>query len=396
MRQFLMVDNQTYVDSLVTAITLMGAAPRLSSERRTIKLMKITTMLNRARVGVGCAVTLSIVGLGLAACSSDSGEGSGVELSELPTGVEPHPLDKTVKLTAAVGGTSEGYSALVLADRLGEFDKENLDVDVQVVTPGSTIFALMAQGKVDFAVTALFAGALNQIQAGSNIRVVAGGGGNSAPEAKAGWWQRSYGGETDIDACALKGKGVAIPTSGVSNPLALSLQRYLETCDLGFDDIRLQDLAIPDAVQALDSGAVEAAFVTAPFNASLETDGIAEFVEPEDTGIIATLMGDLKDRPEVAQAVLRALTRTVQDYLTADYREDPKVMAELVDYLGADETVIGQSPPRVFDPEIAPSTGILEPVQELWIDEGDILSYDEPLPDVKIVDTSILNTIRPE
>jgi NitT/TauT family transport system substrate-binding protein len=326
------------------------------------------------------------------ACDSDTGEAVAGTTEDLQPGLDPRPLEERVTLTAATAGTGEGYAALTMAEAMGEFDKENIDMQIEVVSPASSIFALMSQDRLDLAVTAPFAGMFNQAAEGSNIRFVTGGGEISGV-ADAGWWQRP-GGDGATSACDLKGKSVAIQTGGESNPLALSLDTYLDSCNLSIKDVTLVELTPPETVQALQNGAVELGSVAIPFANPLKETGDAVLVARWNEGIIGTVMGNLRqDRPEVAQAVVRAMLRTSQTYLQGDYYSDPEVLAALSTIVGVDESVLQEGVPRNFDPNLVPPTDAVVPLEEFWIRVGGLLNYDEPLGVDKITDASILESI---
>lgn len=330
--------------------------------------------------------------LGLTACGSAQSAEPTVSVEDLKPGVEPQPLADRVELKAAIAGNGEGYAALTIAEAMGEFEKENIGMQIDVVSPASSIFALMARGQLDLAVTAPFGGMFNQAAEGSNIRFVTGGGEVSAA-AEAGWWQVPSG-AGEPTACDLKGKNVAIPTGGESNPLAISLNAYLESCDLSLSDVTLVELTPPETVQALQNGAVDLGSVSNPFAKTLKDTGDAVWVAPWNTGIIGTVMGDLREeRPDVAQAVVRAMTRTAQTHLAGDYHQNPEVMAALSSIIGVDEDSIRAGAPRVFDPALPPPFESVPPLEEFWLEVGGLLDYDQALGVEKITDISIVDSV---
>lgn len=341
---------------------------------------------------LGVAVT-SILAFSVTACAAEAKpveQARELAIADLKPGLDPQPLDERVTLTAAISGNGEAYSALTLAAAMGEFEKENLDVQIEVVTPASTIFALMAQDRVDFAVTAAFAGMYNQVAAGSNIKMVTGGG-EVSPESPTGWWQRVD--EDGEVTCELKGATIGISTGAEANPLAASLARYLGGCGLTFDDVTLVELTHPEAVQALQNNAVQAAAVGHPFSVALAEDDAFELAARWDTGMAGTLMGNLlEERPAVAQAVVRAMLRTVQTYLQANYLEDPEVVAALVDILGVEESVLVAGIPRIYDPRFAPSAQTVEGIETFWLARGGILDYTDAVAD-KMTDESLIESI---
>src|SRR5690606_38007517 len=77
----------------------------------------------------------------------------------------------------------------------------------------------------------------------------------------------------DITSAAdLKGKKVPVNARGATE---YWLDQALRTAGLTINDIDLQTLAFPDAVAALQSGAIDAAMVGEPLATSAEQQGIA-------------------------------------------------------------------------------------------------------------------------
>src|ERR1700726_2270210 len=87
------------------------------------------------------------------ACSSGGqpagGGGAGgsgaIDLGSLPTGLSPLPLPRKTTITVVTGVPNEGYAYLYVAQALGEFAQENLDVNIETVSDASTVVPLLTQ-----------------------------------------------------------------------------------------------------------------------------------------------------------------------------------------------------------------------------------------------------------
>jgi NitT/TauT family transport system substrate-binding protein len=100
----------------------------------------------------------------------------------------------------------------------------------------------------------------------------------------------------------------------------------------------------------------------------------------------------IEDQPEVAEAIMRAITRTVRTYLQGDYHADDEVMAALSEAFGVPVEAMRQTPPLVFDPDMGLDVELLERIQNVWID-NDVLEFDEPLPSDQLVDRSVVERV---
>lgn len=375
--------------------------------------MKTTDMIPRAIV-----ITLCLV---LGACGSDSSGksaseggskvGAGVaeeggtlpplgeSSTEGPNTPAPQPLSEQKKATAVVAiKGAEAYAQVLLADHFGEFEKENLVVDIKVAPLPDTI-GLLNSGRADVTPAGGNIPILNAIAAGSDIAIVgAMPTFPPAPDSKAGFWvQPEMLDESgEVDPCSFKGKSVAFGgPAGFGSAASLPFANYIADCDLTLSDVELSVVGGPDSLIALENGAIDAAYLPDPLWADADTEGYAEFAIPFGQETVGGyMMGSLRhENPDVADAILRALVRTTRTYLQGDYRNDPMVRGALEEVLGVPSSVLDVGAPLVFDPDMRFDPVLLEPIQEMWIDTGDLLSYDQPLPVTKVVDQSNLSRV---
>src|SRR5688500_12842803 len=112
---------------------------RMQSSSSQPSLRKWKTLVSSAAV-VALALTL-------ASCGDDGEDGDAgsdptntAAAGELPTGTEPQPLDQVTKIRVGQAVKTEAFLPLIVADAMGEFEKENLDVEISVAPdPASTI-----------------------------------------------------------------------------------------------------------------------------------------------------------------------------------------------------------------------------------------------------------------
>jgi NitT/TauT family transport system substrate-binding protein len=305
--------------------------------------------------------------------------------------LSPHPLPTKTTVTVITGAPNDSYAYIYVADALGEFAKENLNVQIQTVSDASTVIPLLTEGKVDFAVSGLFGGLFNAINSGANIRFLTDYGEPAPGPTDYGWYQATDG-KSKVSACDLKGKSVGTPAP--TSSIALDLATYLATCHLTTSDIRFVTVPVANAQQALQSGAVQAAYSLQPFTTLIVQSGVAKLVAPQRDGLAGLAVSQLAEsQPDVVQAFVRALVRTSRTYLQGNYWSNPQVLDAITKYIGVPASVLEKTKPAVFDPNLTLSavTQNMVPLQRFWIGLGGVLSYDTPIPASSIVDPTFLD-----
>ena len=151
----------------------------------------------------------------------------------------------------------------------------------------------------------------------------------------------------------LKGKKVSVNARGATE---YWLNAALETGGLTINDIDLQVLPFPDAVAALQSGAVDAAMVGEPLATKAEQDGIAirlassfDVQDVQPTGIIGNEKW-LTEHPDQAEAFVTAYMRASK-LLAEGGLDDPAVQAIIEKYTGVPASLVAESVHPVFSAE---------------------------------------------
>jgi NitT/TauT family transport system substrate-binding protein len=331
-----------------------------------------------AVVAIGATVAL------VSGCASTvANDGSG-----LSSAYNPEPLAEMTKVTVAVSAKLELHSIPFLAKEFGEFEKENLDVQFEIM-PSSDSTPALAGGLVDVVVGGFTVGTVNAVSAGADIHVIYGG--PSQADAD-GLWVRS-----DIAAlgpAGLKGKRVAT-SQGAGVTAILPIIDYLASGGLTLADIDLQAITLADLPAALEAGAVDAAWLSSPAHLPFSTTGSAtRVVGLEDDQIVTAIFfgPNLRtNNPQVGQAFVRALKRTELTYLMDDYKTNPEVSAALARALDLTVEELRISESLSFGNEI--TADFFTQAQEAWIAVGDIVSFTEPLAPETYIDTSFIERI---
>lgn len=346
---------------------------------------------------------LTVVSLLLAACGGDSTsdgtaskDNSASPDSKDPDAAvsgtyAPQPLSERGKVTISVAAKLEFAAPLLLAQEYGEFEKENLDVEI--IVTGDSIAALNT-GQVDAAYTAPSAGVINAMDAGLEQKWVAG---NYTPTAgsKSGLWAAKEIVGSSGDLAELKGAKVSKP----ENPggvITYFVDRLLEDTSVSIDEMNFQFLGAADNLSALENGAVDAAWLLDPIQNEVIDNPDMVFLGGQPEGEVGggTLFGPPlldPDNRDVGLALLRAMRRTVETYLQAGYKDDPEIVSILADLGEMPEERVTASEELVFEFSIA--EGLATRMQETWI-KVDAMQADKPLPEEEVVDRSFIEEIE--
>ncbi|CAB4777384.1 unannotated protein [freshwater metagenome] len=316
----------------------------------------------------------------------------------------PVPLATKTKIVIATNFKLEFNSPVAVANTLGEYAKENLEVEFVNLSYANSIPQL-ANGQVDVAVggfeTAMFNAGAQDIA----IKVIAG---NYFPPkasnytvAQTGLWCRkdSF---TTPDKPILKEietkKWATAAGRGSSAVYYSAAEIQKRVPDFNIKKVDIQTVASTDIIAALKNKAIDCGILLDPlwtqvkddpafFQAATQTPG-------EPLGQMSFGKNLLVDKPEVGQAFLRAYIRTVNTYFAGNYHQDDKVMAEIQKWTGAtaeNQAVLKGLDSLTFDWEVR--SGTTTRIQQLFIDLGVITTFTTPVVESKIVDRSVYEKV---
>lgn len=303
----------------------------------------------------------------------------------------PDPLPEETDVVITSGTLAAEFVApLQVAIDRGEFEAENLNVELRQVPPADSI-QLLGQGEVDAVWSAPEAGFVNGIESGFDLRWVAGNY-STSPESRSGLWVRSEGGG-EPDLASLEGQTLA-SIVGRGSVALYPVEQALEEADLSLSDLDFRTLPAGDIVTAFENGQVDAVWLLDPLWTQLEDDPNAVWVagQPPGEPLGGLLYGPnlLRDNPEVGEAFMRAYVRTINTYFADDYKSDPEFVDYLVRLLELDAALLESTPSLIMDWEIR--EGSTDRFQEVFI-ENDAVRIGEPLPEDELVDRSFYEAV---
>lgn len=315
--------------------------------------------------------------------SSNSSQDSGLSITSL----DPAPLPELTNLKVSSAGAFEFMTAVYLADSLGEFEKENISIEYVNLVAQDAIPAL-ALDQVDVSGIGITAPFFNAVAEGAEVRVVLPG--PSAPLGDGLWVRKDYLAAANFESMVIgTGQGKAWP--GI-----VPVTKYLEATGILLDKVEFQQLPIGELATALESGAVDAAWLNSPANLIFEKSGTAQKVTGYSTSEVGSgfAFGPrlLSKEPQVGQAFVRAVMRTISSYLVPGYKSNKIVAEALSEKLGLTLEQISTTGELTFSADFKPD--LFTEAQSVWIEFGDILSFETPLAPEEYFDGKFVESIQ--
>lgn len=281
------------------------------------------------------------------------------------------------------------YAPLFVAKELGYYEEFGLDVTLTANTGGSDLIALTAAGNLDISAAGAGPAFWNANAQDLPITVIAPGHQEGSPVATPLMISRAACESGAITSVAdLAGKRVSVNAPGGTE---FWLGSALATAGLTIDDVEEQFLPFPDAVAALDSGAIDAAMIGEPLATRAELDGFAVRLLPDfpvqgiqPTTIIAN-DDFLAANPAVATGFVAAYLKASRA-LSGDGFKDPAVLAIVEEYTGVAADLARLALQPVYQPNGEISFATLADLQTFFRGR-DQLEYDTDIDPTSIADT---------
>jgi NitT/TauT family transport system substrate-binding protein len=328
------------------------------------------------------AMCLAIIGLVLSMFSplSHSLIAQGLDCQPLETGT---PVPEITAVSELPGfdvpdGATEvtfGYipvsifAPVFVAYEKGYFAAHGLDVTLEVLPGGSDMVLLTATGDMDMAIAGVGPAYWNATSQDLGLEIVAPGHMEGGPVASPLMISMSACEDGTISTVAdLEGKRVAVNAPGATE---LWLDIALGTAGLSIGDVDLQYMSFPDAVVALDSGALDASIIQ---------------------GIQPTVLFGSKEwmatNPDAAAGIVAGYLQASRD-LTENFN-DPLNLAIIEQYTGVPAQLIAESVKPVYSTDGAVNFESLSQLQTFFGERG-LLDYDEDLDPTTMVNTTYVD-----
>lgn len=343
--------------------------------------MRLTPVWPR-RPRAGCV--LSMLAMLLAGCSA------------LPVGTTP-PTPAAEPTRVRVGHIPALISGpLFIALDKGYFREVGLDVQLEPLWQANEMLAGLASGDLQVGTGGIGAAHMNAIHRGVGVRIVAPLHTERPPVttplvvSKALWDSGQVRSVAD-----LRGKRVAVNSRGSATEYWL--YAALQTGGLSPRDVEVQTLGFPDAVLAMENGALDAAMVGEPAATQGERQGSIvrlseDFVDGfQVTAVYFTEPFAREQRP-AGEAFVGAFLRAARD-LEGDRYRAPENLQILEHHTRVPAELIAASRRPFHDPDGQVAIGDFQRLHDFFMSQG-ALNFSEPLDMATLVDPSFAEAGR--
>lgn len=380
-----------------TTVTVTKVVTKVVSKAKTEVLTVTTTVTEKIKTEVAQTVKL------VTGC--EKGWTSPYDLSFsrnvarcVPGAPAAKPLATREKVIVASAFKLEFNSPLGVGIAKGEFEKENLDVEIKNLSFANAVPQL-ANGQIDVAVGGIELALFSAARQNLDVRMVMGNyyppkaSNYSIPQTGL-WCRRAFFKNPanpdfrDMETGMKWGTSVGKGSVSVYYSVTEIRKRFPK-----FNPKNIEYFAIPAAsiLDALDKGVVDCGILLDPVWTKVSSNPayvqVATQTPGEPLGLYVYGSRMLKDRTDIGDAFMRAFIRTVNTYYGGDYHQDDVTMAEIAKFVANYDIAANKKfDSLTMDWEIRNETTTR--VQELFIDIGVITDYTTPVPESAIVDRS--------
>jgi len=280
------------------------------------------------------------------------------------------------------------FAPVFVAYEKGYFAELGLDVVLEQLPGGSDIVLQTATGDLDLGISGTGPAFWNAASQDLGVKIIAPGHAEGSPVATPLMISTQACQDGAISSVAdLAGKRVSVNAPGATE---FWLDAALRTAGLSIADVDLKFLSFPDAVVALESGALDAAMVGEPLATRAEQEGLAVRLLPDFPvqNIQPTMIfGNeawLGSNPDAAVAFVAGYLRAARD-LTTNFN-DPLHLAIIQKYTDVSPELIAQSVKPVYSTDGTISVESLALLQSFFRERGQ-LDYAEDLEPATLIDT---------
>jgi NitT/TauT family transport system substrate-binding protein len=304
------------------------------------------------------------------------------------------PLPRPASVRVAVTARSESAAPLLLAEALGEFEAEDLRVEI-VDMDGAAAYEALAAGEVDAVVGGIDAPFFDAVHDGLAARLVMGGTVPRVPSdldlAQAGLWLRSDLISDEEKWDNVEEQTILVP-GGPGGAATYPITTILGQHQIGANAVDLADASPEEAASLLLGAEVGGAWVPGPFAGSLGEDPLLRLVvtAPGSESLDGTVFGPrlLRADRAVGLAYVRAVARTINTHLSDGYRDE--VLPDLATALDVDEDDLTSGGTPLFDWEVR--SGTTGRIQEALVTLGSV-GYEEPTAERRLVDRTLVDEV---
>lgn len=315
-----------------------------------------------------------------------------------PGSPAPQPLEERQTLRVGIQRPTEALAPLLLADELGELERENLVVELVEIPDLRDAYQALIEGEIDAVAGGLHGAFFDAADDGTGVRVVMGGGipsaGGNPSVPQAGLWVRNGALGGPDRWRDLEGEPLVIP-NGPSASTAYPLAHVFLRGDASVNDFRVLEVGGQAAADRLLFDEAPFGWIEDPYWQAVADSGRFRLAGPQPSeSLRGVVLSERLLAPDtgrkVGLAFVRAMVRTINTYLGESYRDNPEVRAALLDTTGWTDRQLNRIPPLIFDWEVRPAT--VESIQIAMVPLGAVLfeeAYEGPEVEEMFIDTSL-------
>ncbi|MFN8525720.1 MAG: ABC transporter substrate-binding protein [Chloroflexota bacterium] len=310
----------------------------------------------------------------------------------IPSAPTPRELPKV-----AVGYVPVLISApLYIAQEKGYFREAGVAVELKDLWQASEMLAGLAAGELQGGTGGVGAALMNAINRGLEVKLVAPLHSEKPPVATPLCVAKSLWEKGTVKKVAdLKGKKVAINSKGSATEYWLAAA--LEKGGLGLRDIELQTMPFPDAVTAMENGALEASMLSEPVATLGERKGSTvrlseDFINDFQVTAVYFTTKFISENKAAGEAFVTGYLRAVRDLQGDKYRA-PENLTILEKYTKVPGDLIAASRLPFHDPEGKVRVEDFQKLHDFFMKEGS-LNFKEPLNMAKLTEASFAEAAR--
>lgn len=284
------------------------------------------------------------------------------------------------------------YAPIFVALDKGYYAEYGLDVRSSAINSGTDIAVLTATNDLQIGLSGVGPAFWNGIDADLPLAIIAPGHEEGSPVATPLMISKQACDEQTITSVAdLAGKRVSVNAPGATE---FWLNAALSTGDLTIEDVDLQFLAFPDAVTALDSGALDAAMVGEPLATQAEQQGLAVRLASDFpvqgfqvTAVYANQQW-IDDNPDAAAGFIAGYIRACRDLMEAP--NDPLNLTIINKWTSVPIQLIADSVKPQYQVNGDIHHDNLVTLQEFFANRG-LLEFDGTIDPATVIEQSVID-----
>jgi NitT/TauT family transport system substrate-binding protein len=304
------------------------------------------------------------------------------------------PLERPATVRVAIPERSEAVAPLLVADALGEFEAENLTVEIVEVDMGGA-YRAMADGDVDVVVGGIDAPFFDAVHDGAGARLVLGGSVARRPSdlgsPQTGLWLRADLINEDGEWDNVEGTTVLM-SGGMGSSALYPIDNTLGQEELSANSVDFAAATSEAAAARLRAAVVGGAWLPEPeATAAADDPALVQVTTlPGSESIDGTVFSRrlMRQDRETGLAYARAVIRTINTHLADGY--DDEAAGALAEALDVPESAVSAGPDPLFDWELR--SGTTSRIQDSLVVVGAV-GYERPTGESRLVDRTVYEDV---